>query len=248
MKRHLMLVFTIVLVSAFSLNISAQQAKTREQLLDDIAAKRVQLSALEDQFLDVSDADRTAYTDLLALPDTGLIRLLPRDIFDSEAYKKNKRTITIRGGGAYYSFVKKTHEYGYGSDIELDHDNLLVGFAGYDYGMILKLNDVPLKDLTAQHVEAATLINYQVPTNDPEIRHEQMRFGKGTVIDGFALSRRVIAEVGATYLLRSIDYDTSDVLVAIKVVRKDTDGSLIIAWKLLKNFPTPHPSRDNLVR
>lgn len=248
MKRHLMLVFTIVLVSAFNLTSSAQQAKTREQLLDDIAAKRIQLSALEEQFLGVSDADRTAYADLLALPDTGLIRLLPREIFDSEVYKKNKRTITMRGGGAYYSFVKKTHEYGYGSDIELDHDYLSVGFAGYDYGMILKLNDVPLKDLTAQHVEAATLINYQVPTNEPEIRREQMRFGTGAVIDGFAISSRVTAEVGATYLLRSIDYDTSDVLVAIKVVRKDADGSLIIAWKLLKNLPTPHPSRDNLVR
>jgi hypothetical protein len=154
----------------------------------------------------------------------------------------------MRGGGAYYSFVKKTHEYGYGSDIELDHDYLSVGFAGYDFGMILKLNDVPLKDLTAQHVEAATLINYEVPTNEPEIRREQMRFGTGAVIDGFAISRRVPAEVGATYLLRSIDYDTSDVLVAIKVVRKDGDGSLIIAWKLLKNLPTPHPSRDSAVR
>ena len=248
MKRHLMLVFTVVLVSAFNQTSSAQQAKTREQLLDDIAAKRVQLSALEEQFLGVSDADRTAYADLLALPDTGLIRLLPREIFDSEVYKKNKGTITMRGGGAYYSFVKKTHEYGYGSDIELDHDYLSVGFAGYDFGMILKLNDVPLKDLTAQHVEAATLINYEVPTNEPEIRREQMRFGTGAVIDGFAISRRVPAEVGATYLLRSIDYDTSDVLVAIKVVRKDGDGSLIIAWKLLKNLPTPHPSRDSAVR
>ena len=248
MKRHLMLVFTVTLVSVFNLNIAAQQAKTREQLLDEITAKRNQLNVLEDQFLAVSDADRTAFADLLTQPDTGLIRLLPRDTFDSEVYRKNNKTLTLRGGGAYYSFVKKTHEYGYGSDIELDHDYLSVGFAGYDYGMILKLADVPLKSLTAEHVEAATLINYETPTNEPEIRREQMRFGSGAVIDGFALASRVKAEIGATYLLRSIDYETSDVLVAIKVVRKDSDGSMIIAWKLLKNLPTPHAVRDNLVR
>jgi hypothetical protein len=33
-------------------------------------------------------------------------------------------------------------------------------------------------------------------------------------------------------------------LVALKVVRQDTDGSLIIAWKLLKKFPKPELARD----
>jgi len=27
--------------------------------------------------------------------------------------------------------------------------------------------------------------------------------------------------------------------IAVQVVRKDTDGSVIIAWKLLKRFPRP---------
>jgi len=249
MKRHLMLVFTVVLVSALNFSVSAQ-TKTREQILNDITAKRGQLAALEEQFLAVSDSDRIAFVELLKQPNTGMIRLLPREIFDSEVYKKQSKTITMRGGGAYYSFVKKTHEYGYGSDIELDHDYLSVGFAGYDYGMLLKLNlnEVPLENLTAEHVEAATLINYEVPVNEPEIRKEQMRFGQGVVMNGFVITRRVPVEIGASYLLRSIDYETSDVLVAIKVVRKDTDGSVIIAWKLLQNLPTPKAARNDVVR
>ncbi|MEK6283404.1 MAG: hypothetical protein AABN95_23880 [Acidobacteriota bacterium] len=40
-------------------------------------------------------------------------------------------------------------------------------------------------------------------------------------------------------LLRSIGYRASDVLVAFKVVRQDTDGSVILAWKLLKKYPVP---------
>jgi hypothetical protein len=44
--------------------------------------------------------------------------------------------------------------------------------------------------------------------------------------------------------LRSINYSDSDVLVAFRVLRKDTDGSLIIAWKMLKEYPVPDLARD----
>jgi hypothetical protein len=57
-------------------------------------------------------------------------------------------------------------------------------------------------------------------------------------------TRRLPAEIGATYILRSISYDRSDLLAALKVVRQDTDGSLIIAWKLLKKFPKPELARN----
>jgi hypothetical protein len=57
----------------------------------------------------------------------------------------------------------------------------------------------------------------------------------------------VKAEVGATYLLRSINFERSDVLVALKVVRQDTDGSVIIAWKLLQKYPVPKLPRNNQV-
>ncbi len=241
MKRHLMLAFAIVLLPAF--NLSAQ-TKSRDELLNEIAAKRTELSTLEDEFLSVPDADRTAYTTLLAQSDAGVFRLLPRNLFDSEGYKKARKTIVMRGGGAYYSFVRKTHEYGYGSDIELDQDEFLVGFAGFDFGMMVKLTGAELQDVTAENVEAATLINYEVPQLESSIRREQRRFGIGTVIDGVQFKRNVKAEVGATYLLRSISYETSDVIVAFKAVRKDSDGSMIIAWKLLRNMPVPKAIRN----
>jgi len=52
-------------------------------------------------------------------------------------------------------------------------------------------------------------------------------------------------KVNTTYLLRSINYVASDVLVAFRVVRKDSDGSIIIIWKLLKNYPRPKLARSN---
>jgi len=58
----------------------------------------------------------------------------------------------------------------------------------------------------------------------------------GEMIDGLEYKNRLPVHVGATYLLRSIVYDESDVLVAFRVARREDDGSVIIAWKMLKEF------------
>jgi len=248
MKRHLMLFLAVLIASGFNSGAVAQ-TKTREQLRGEIESKRSELIALEKEFLAVPEADRTAFADLLAEPNTGLIRLLPREIFDSDTYKNNnKKTITMRGGGAYYSFVRLTHEYGFGSDIELDHDQFLVGFAGYDYGMLLKIHDVSLQDLSAEYPDAAPLIRYSPPTYEEAIRNEQRAFTLGTVIDGLSLKRIVPVEENATYLLRSISYRDSDILVGLKVIRKDSDGSVVLAWKLLKKFKAPQVDRNVVAR
>lgn len=239
---------TFLLVVLFALGLTtntAAQSKTREQIIDEIAAKRKELDSLEQQFLGVSDEDRATFGQLLTQPNTGLIRLLPREKFDSEAYKKERQTITLRGGGAYYSFVRLTHEYGYGSDIELDHDSLSVGFAGFDYGMIVRISDSSLDNLSAASPAVKTLMDYQPARPELAIRKEQRRFSQGTNIDDLNLKRTVPVEVNATYLLRSISYEQSDVLVGIKVVRRDSDGSVVIAWKLLNQFPTPKAVRNN---
>src|SRR5262249_1579301 len=43
------------------------------------------------------------------------------------------------------------------------------------------------------------------------------------------------------------NYEEDDVLVVFRVHRQDTDGSLIIAWKLLKRYPTPQSNGYTLV-
>ena len=111
-----------------SLTVLAQ-TPSREDLLNEITAKRAELDALERTFLAPSEADRTLYAAFLREPETGLIRLLPRETYDDIANKDRKKIVT-RGGGAYYSFTQLTHEYGYGSDIELSQGTLSSGGFG----------------------------------------------------------------------------------------------------------------------
>lgn len=228
-------------LSAFS------QSDSRAGLLKELEAKRAELGKLELRVLEPAAEDREAHAQFLAQPNTGLIRLLPREKYDSHA--NSKSGLTINGGGAFYSFVRLTHEYGYGSDILLEQNYLSVGFAGADYGFMTVLDEVALENVTPELPPAAFLLAYNPPSEEAAVRQEGRTFrDAGKTIDGVAYRSRLPVQVNATYLLRSISFRDSDVLVAFKVVRLDTDGSVVIAWKLLKKFPKPELNRSTASR
>src|ERR1700755_184635 len=133
------LLFTLTLLFAPS---ALAQADSRAQAAAEIESLRAQIKAREAALLAPSDEDRKAYAEFLAQPRTGLVRLLPREKWDG--------TISTRGGGAFYSFARLTHEYGRGSDVMLEQNLFLVGFAGANYGFIANLGDVPLENVTAE--------------------------------------------------------------------------------------------------
>lgn len=196
--------------------------------------------ALKKGILAPAPSDRIAFAEFLRQPDTGLIRLLPRAVNDNQtAHAKNP--VSGRGGGAYYSFAALTHVYGYGSDIELSREGFSVGFAGADYGMLTMLGDVPLDQITKGDSRAQFLSAYKPPAAEHLARAEGRRFRarEGVTIDGLNYQRQQPSLEHWTYLLRSISYGRSDVLVAFRVVRKDGNGSVIIAWKLLRQYRVP---------
>ena len=245
MKHPFAAVLFLIIAISFTCSNGFAQSASRADLLRELQAKRADLQQLEKQFLAPSAEDQGAYAEFLSQPDTGLIRLLPRQVYDSETYKKTNKTLTMRGGGAYYSFTLLTHEYGHGSDIALDSGHLSVGFAGANYGILVNLGDVTLDELTLEDPRVRYMSGYTPPPKEPDARLEARQFGSGVTVDDVRYRNRLPVAVNGTYLLRSIDYSTSDVLVAFKVVRTDSDGSVILAWKLLKKYPVPQLARSN---
>jgi hypothetical protein len=235
--NRFLLAFLFGVLFLSSTSVFAQSAD-RAALLKEIESLRSQLKEREDAFLAPSIEDQTAFAEFLRQPHTGLIRLLPREEYDA----KNK--LTIRGGGAYYSFTRLTHEYGYGSDLSLEIGDLHVGFAGADYGMLANLGDISLDSLTLDTPSVQVLAVHTPPTVLAKARIEQRQSWEGMQVENIRYKRRITAVVNSAYLLRSINYDESDVLVAFRVVRKDTDGSLILAWKLLKKYEVPRLERE----
>jgi len=202
-------------------------------LIREIETLRSQLKVREDALLEPSTEDRESFAEFLGQKDTGLIRLLPRE----------ENILTTRGGGAYFSFSRLTHEYGYGSDISLERGNLSVGFAGADYGMMANLGDIQLDDVRVEAPGVEMLASLSPPTLLPKARIEQRRSGEGIQVANILYKSSLPVVLNSTYILRSVNYDESDVLVAFRVVRKDTDGSLILAWKMLRKGDVPKLER-----
>ena len=226
------------LESKDSLSPGVIRATDRARLLAEIETLRNQLKSREQEFLSPTAEDKAAFAKYLTSSDTGLIRLLPRA--QSEAQSK----LSIRGGGAYYSFTGLTHEYGYGSDIEFQNGVFSVGFAGADYGFLATLGDVPLESISPDTLGVQLLSNLKSPVRMSEARAQQRLSSEGFEQDGIVYKRMAGAVVGNTYVVRSVNIDRSDVLVGFRVVRKDEDGSLILLWKMLKQYPAPTVIRD----
>lgn len=186
--------------------------------------------------------DRLEHDAFLKQSKTGLIRLMPREVYDSQTTQLPS-PIDIRGGGAYFSFFHRTHQYGYGSDLELNKNKFSVGFAGGDYGMIVDLGDVSIDEISETDPRFVFMSNYKPRTGRTEARVEAMKFFSGVTVDGVKYRRIVPARSQSTYLVRSIGFGTSDLLVGFRVERVDKDGSAIITWKILKTFSTPNLKR-----
>lgn len=271
-----------------SLTVLAQTPPSRKDQQKDAKAR---LAELQNKSLVPSAEERLRYADFLKSEYTGLIRLLPREKYDthelsdinrgpvapasfarqtlddfrtptpltsdagdvprvntaSPAAKSpvvGEKSGDVRGGGAYYSFTQGTHEYGYATDLSLERGYFQTGFYGANYGFLANLGDVPLQSIQLDTLSVKPLATYKPAVYDAGARLEQRRFGEGVDIGGIRVKSRLPMQLNSTYLLRAVNYDESDVLVAFKVVDIDADGSPLLLWKLLKRYSTPKYQRN----
>lgn len=240
MTRYVFLAVALVAALFARVGVACAQGVDRAQVAAEIESLREQIKSKEAALLAPSVEDQERYAEFLSQPRTGLIRLLPRERWGDK--------LSTRGGGAYYSFARLTHEYGYGSDIELQQDKFAVGFAGADFGFMVNLGNVPIETVTADTEAVRYAASYQTPSPEPEARKAQRQFGGAGEQSGqWSYKNRLPVFVNNTYALRSVNYDHTDVLVVFRVVRKDFDGSAVLLWKMLKKYPKPALERSNNV-
>ncbi len=175
--------------------------------------------------------DRLAHQQFLKQSKTGVIRLMPREVYDTNKYQGHPDL--PRGGGSYFSFFYRSHSYGHGSDIELQRNQFAVGFAGADYGMLVSLEDIPIDAIPTNDPRLLFMRKYKRKTQVDDARSEFQRFRSGVNLDGFTYKSTLPVRINTTYLVRSIVLGRSDILAAFRVTRLDSDGSAILAWKLL---------------
>lgn len=185
----------------------------------------------------------------LRTADTGLIVLLPERTRDPKFLESHK-DLRVMGGGSFYSFAQHTHGLGYASDIKLENGNLIAGVGPFSFGVFRDLGDLPLENLTLDDPRTEFLSAYQAPRTPEKAQADAARMREQAQVDGTVYRREVPTRINSTYLLRSITYrflHGSDVLVALRVLREDADGGIVIGWKRLKKYREPHNYRNRSV-
>lgn len=124
-------VFSALLLSGFFL--VTPHKNTQPSVTSDLSG---QIAATVKAKLSVPESLLNRYEDVISDPSAGITKLLPAGELAENM---------LRGGGTYWSFVRKVHEYNYGSDIKLENGQFKTGFAGADYGYFLRLGKVPIR-------------------------------------------------------------------------------------------------------
>jgi hypothetical protein len=226
------------------------------------------LTAEQKKRLAGSAEDQSNYANFLKQSDTGLFRLLPKVDYETSltvSAQTPERSIPIRGGGAYYSFAKKTHIFGPWSDICLLEKILLTKVTNQSLGLFTALGDVPLESVSLQSPGVDFLHKMTVPTLIPEASAQAKRNAAGFEVGEFSYRSAVRALPNMTYVLRSVaykrpsyliiipgtsstvtsanTYQGADLIVAFRIVRQEEDGAVTILWKRLKKASAPELKR-----
>ncbi|MCK6598408.1 MAG: hypothetical protein L6Q37_08600 [Bdellovibrionaceae bacterium] len=189
------------------------------------------IKAKEQRFLTPRPEDFKNYLSYYSQKDSGVFKILPREKYDDK--------MSIRGGGAYYSFKYQDHQYGYGSNVELSMNQLSSGFAGCDFGYLVSLGNVELDEINETHPALKFLYDFKPADSEPDIRKQQSR--REFEENGFNYSERTKFKIGEVFGLRSVNFGEtygSDLLVVFKIIKQYEDGSLLIVWKKIKEFPS----------
>lgn len=191
----------------------------------------------------------------------GLIRMMP-DMGCDEITLMPGRSVkcelfSLPGGGAAFSFRIKNYRTWRLADLIFDGKNFLA-FGQVSQGFIVRLGDTRIEELTLKSPGMKFLADV-APATDPQKMAEQNAAFVDGVSDGSVRYAKIVpAEVGTTYVIRSIAYQAdvpremeglrfnefdfdkrTDVIVAFRVLSKGDDGSLIILWRELRNSEAP---------
>ena len=169
-----------------------------------------------------------------------VFKLLPSDLYKDPpgCVKDGCNPLGIRGGGSYYSFTSGSHSYNSFSQILIASASDIRVFCAF-HGFFVDLGQIDLADIHSDSPDIKAFLSYKPPLMRDDYG-KIFRDTSGMQLGPFIVSGRWIeSKVGNTYLLRAINLEKADVAVAFRLLKRDRDGSVTIAWKKLADFPKP---------
>ena len=205
--------------------------------------------------------DLRKYTRFLKGKNTGIINL----VLDAGCNSNSKvlvvsdkcRKYTMPGGGASFSFRKKTYRVSHLSDITYTKSGLIAKGTLVE-ALFMSLGDVPIDKVSMETKGIDALASIKPSKSIEELNKFAVNLKKGVVRKGFAYARGVLPKQNRTFIMRSIAYQGKwlraaagitynefefdkrrDVIIAFRIVRKNEDNSITILWKQLQSKRSP---------
>jgi hypothetical protein len=212
---------------------------------------------------------RSRYADFLKEPGTGIVRLLsgaPCEIpNEKERSSDSCPADIVPGRGMFYSFRQKNYVDYSLADVGIK-DNLIFSLGSLNAGILVKLGETPVQNISDSTPGMKYLLEFVPATSVEAAADQSRRLEKGIGDGGFRYSNVVKLDVDVTYALRVVAYrpfynvagrdgkDKSpivnrvfplandarrDIVVAFRLVGKQSNGDLIMLWKELRNVESP---------
>ncbi len=225
-------------------------------------------TALDRFAYDIDSPEAQTYQSLLALPKTGIFRVLPYSAYRRPLNTLHNRLLkTVSDRYPFPSWGKTSSGFTPNLALMLAEDSFQILPNGIDYNFMVDLGNVPmekldttLKTLTPEIRE--TFLKYQPPKQLADLQSERRRF---SIDKSSRIGSAIPARLNHTYLVRvfqfklsevivngkvlspqerlQIDellkYQSSDTIIAFRPVRQRTDGSYTVVWRVLNQLAAP---------
>lgn len=232
-----------ILLFIFSTLIIAQE-KTRSQKIEELKKLTSQLEQIQNQIQQIESQRDEIAVELLGATEIDAeiakksgakaYRLFPDGLMDNLFYAPDE------AGFSVYSFTDISNYY-FAPRLEYKNNSLEFVQAEKSIGFIANLGVISFEAIDEKTSEVTALAKYQPPTDFKDAKSE-------FATDKFTFKNKVSIAVGNTYLARAVSYKEGDGIFALKIHRKDTDGSIILFVKLIKKFDTQSKNIDSTNR
>jgi hypothetical protein len=158
--------------------------------------------------------------------------------------------LPIYGNGAHYSFSKKSHGKFNAAEIALRDNSFRVGFLGNFSGLIVDLGEVDINSVNENREEAVVLQSIVPVKAFSKFPSQKRVLDKGISVNGKHYQTDAPAEINHTYIVRLVRYYTvfyfmsehyyDEILIAFRVVEKDSDGNATLLWKKITQKKNIH--------
>lgn len=220
---------------------------------------RARLTKEQKKRLQPDPSDLEKHERFLAAPRTGIFRLMP-DIGCTEnvnVIKADAVCLNYIPESSYYSFREKEHTIEILADLRL-RNGFLITDGIFAQGMLVNLGEVELENIVSTSDGLKFMTSFSPNPLGSEAQKQFLLLMRGVKVGKYEYKKAVPMVENATYALRVVAYKGNifrnlgsyrfdllagdkrmDLMLAFRVIRKESDGSITLLWKEIERREAP---------